>query len=74
MPPRDRWEQQARRIVRAEMERGLMTYGDLVDRLARIGIVDNERNVRNKVASGQFSAAFLLQCLAALGARVIRIE
>ena len=74
MPPRDRWEQDARRIVRAEMERGLTTYGDLVDRLAGLGVVDNERNVRNKVASGQFSAAFLLQCLKALGVSVIRIE
>lgn len=74
MPPRDHWEQEARRIVRAEMERGLTTYGELVDRLAGIGVVDNERNVRNKIASGQFSAAFLLQCLKALGAGIIRVE
>ena len=73
-PPRDRWEEEARRIVRAAMERGLTTYGDLVQRLAIQGVADNERNVRNKIASGRFSAAFLLQCLRALGVGAIRIE
>ena len=74
MPPRDRWEEEARRIVRAEMEKGLTSYGELVQRLASQGIVDNERNVRNKIASGRFSAAFLLQCLRALGISTLRIE
>ena len=74
MPPRDRWEEEARRIVRAEMEKGRTTYLELVQRLASQGIVDNERNVRNKIASGRFSAAFVLQCLRALGIDAIRID
>ncbi len=74
MPPRNRWEEEARRIVRAEMQKGLTTYGDLVDRLACLGVVDNERNVRNKIASGRFSATFLLQCLKALEVDIVRLD
>jgi len=36
-----------------------ITYADLVEALARIGIEDNEVNIRNKVARGMFTAVFL---------------
>ena len=38
-----------------------------------IGIDDNERNLRNKVSRGKFTAGFLLQCLTAIGVTEVRL-
>jgi hypothetical protein len=44
-----------------------MTYADLVEALGKIGVIEDERNLRNKIARSTFSASFLLQCLVAMG-------
>lgn len=67
MPERTDWEAQARGIIRAEMARQNVTYSQLAERLESIGVKEDERNLRNKVSRGKFTAAFLLQCLKALG-------
>lgn len=41
--------------------------------LAAIGVDDNERNLRNKVSRGKFTAGFLLQCLTAIGVETVRL-
>ncbi len=51
-----------------------MTYGQLVGRLAEIGVAEDERNLRNKISRGKFTAAFLLQCLTALGTTTLRLQ
>jgi predicted amino acid-binding ACT domain protein len=55
------------------MTRRGVTYEDLSERLAALGINDTAVNIRNKVARGRFSATFLVQCLTALGARALRL-
>ena len=74
MPERTDWEAKARGIIRGEMARQGVTYAQLVERLAEIGVKGDERNLRNKVSRGKFTASFLLQCLAALGTNEIRID
>ena len=59
-------------LVRAEMARRRTTYRGLVTALGSIGVVEEERVLRNKIARGTFSAAFLLQVLRAL--RVTRFD
>lgn len=68
MPERTDWEAKARGILRAEMAKKNVTYAQLVGMLESIGVAEDERNLRNKVSRGKFTAAFLLQCLTALGA------
>lgn len=68
MPERTDWEAKARGILRAEMAKKNVTYAQLVGMLDSIGVAEDERNLRNKVSRGKFTAAFLLQCLTALGA------
>ncbi|MFM9276377.1 DUF6471 domain-containing protein, partial [Pseudarthrobacter sp. NKDBFgelt] len=46
----------------------------LVEKLAAIGVSETEPNIRNKLARGKFTAVFMLQCLAAVGARSIMID
>ena len=74
MPERTDWEAKARGIVRGEMARQNVTYPQLRERLQAMGIVEDERNLRNKVSRGKFTAAFMLQCLAALGSQSLRLD
>lgn len=74
MPERTDWEERAKGILRAEMARKGTTYAQLVELLAAKGIEDNERNLRNKVSRGKFTAGFLLQCLSALGCTSLQLE
>lgn len=67
MPERTDWEDKARGLIRGEMARQNVSYSQLVERLESIGVTEDERNLRNKVSRGKFTAAFLLQCLSALG-------
>ncbi len=74
MPERTDWEARARGIVRAEMARQNVTYPQLRERLLAMGITEDERNLRNKISRGKFTAAFMLQCLAALGSQSLRLD
>ena len=66
MPDQTEWEKKAAGILKAELKRKGVTYAQLVEKLADIGISEKEVNVRNKLSRGKFSAAFLMQCLSAL--------
>lgn len=71
--PEKAWEELAKNILRAEMMRRGVSYAALVERLAALGIEDNELNLRNKVSRGRFTAVFFMQCLKALEAEWIYI-
>lgn len=60
--------------LKGEMEKRGLTYADLARRLQQLGLDENERNLRNKVARGTFSAVFFMQCLQAIGVRDLRID
>jgi len=68
------WESRAKNLLKAELKRRGMGYGDLVRRLGEMQIHETERNLTNKISRGGFSAAFLLQCLSAAGARDVRLD
>ena len=73
MPERTSGEDRARGILRAEMARQNVTYAQLIEKLAALGIEENERNLRNKISRGKFTAAFLLDCCEALSVRSLQI-
>lgn len=73
MPETD-FEAKAKGLLRAEMARRNLTYQQLTEKLAEIGVKEDEHNLRNKVARGKFTAAFLLQCLEAMGAQALRLD
>jgi hypothetical protein len=72
-PAKVDWNAKAANLLKSELKRHGLTYAGLVERLAAIGIEEKEVNVRNKLSRGTFTAAYLLQCLDALGARDIRL-
>lgn len=68
------WQALVKGILKGELARRDLSYADLADKLGEIGIKENRRNITNKVGRGNFSAVFLVQCLAAIGVKTIRIE
>ena len=68
------WELRAKQMIRNELVRSGVTHEELVRRLAHIGVTENVPNLRNRISRGRFPAAWLLQVLAALGAKAIDID
>lgn len=68
MPDQSDWEAKAANILKAELKRQGVTYAQLAEMIG-----DKEPNVRNKLSRGKFSAAYMLQCVSAIGLAEIRI-
>jgi hypothetical protein len=62
------WEAFAANLLKAELKRKGVTYAQLAEM-----VDDKEVNIRNKLARGKFSAAFLLNCLTSIGVQEIRL-
>jgi hypothetical protein len=73
MPYDTDWEATAANLLKAELKRKGVTYAQLVEKLAGIGISEKEVNVANKLSRGKFSAAFMLQCLNAIGTDTLHL-
>ena len=73
MPEQNQWETKVANLLKAELKRKGVTYSQLVDKLSDIGIVEKEANIKNKLSRGKFSAAFMVQCLEAIGEKEVRI-
>lgn len=73
MKSEDQWVNRAKGLLRAEMTRRAITYEQLAEKLAELGVSDTAVNLRNKVARGGSSAAFFLQCMEALGVKTLRL-
>ena len=68
------FETRAKNLLKGELKRRGITYAQLAEKLAQIGVTENERNLNNKISRGGFTAAFLLQCLEAIGASSLRLS
>lgn len=75
MPVQEKeWEEKVKRLLKAELARKGVTYAQLVGKLAEVGVMDSEPNIRNKISRGKFTAVFLLQCLEAIGTSSLRLS
>lgn len=68
------YETRAKNLLKGELKRRGFTYARLAEKLAEIGVSENERNLNNKISRGGFTAAFLLQCLDAIGSQSVRLD
>lgn len=68
------FETRAKNLLKAELKRRGITYAGLAENLAALGVTENERNLNNKISRGGFTAAFLLQCLEAIGASSLQLR
>ena len=74
MPEKTDWEARAANLLKAELKRKGVTYAQLVDKLAEDGVDEHAVHVRNKLSRGKFTAAFLLQCLSAIGSQQLHLD
>lgn len=74
MVERTDYEALAANLLKAELKRKGVTYAQLVEKLAAIGVDEKEVNIRNKLSRGKFTAAFLLQSLKAIGTEAVRLD
>ncbi|MBC7507044.1 MAG: hypothetical protein H7267_15210 [Sandarakinorhabdus sp.] len=74
MSDNTQWEAKVKGLLKAELKKRGVSYIQLVEKLAAIGVVDSEPNIRNKLARGKFTAVFLIQCLEAIGATSLRLS
>ena len=68
------WQAVVKGMLKAELKRRDLSYADLADKLATIGIEENERNISNKIGRGTFTAVFFVQCLEAIGCRTLHLD
>jgi len=74
MPEQNQWETKVANLLKAELKRKGVTYAQLVDKLQAIGVEEKEANIKNKLARGKFSAAFMVQCLEAIGVSKLNLD
>ncbi|TNE42730.1 MAG: hypothetical protein EP347_00205 [Alphaproteobacteria bacterium] len=63
----------AKNILKAELKRHSVSYKQLAEMLADVGVSETDRNIANKISRGGFSAAFFLQCLTVIGCKTVTI-
>ena len=68
------WQAQVKGLLKAELKKRNLSYADLAEKLAAIGIKENDRNISNKIGRGSFTAVFFVQCMEAIGAKTIHFE
>jgi hypothetical protein len=69
-----KWQHRAKRLLKAELARRDFSYKQLAEKLKESGANDSAENIANKLSRGSFSAAFLLQCLDAIGAKRLDLD
>lgn len=69
----DEWAAKVKRILKAEIKRRGLSYKQLAEKLAELGIEETERNIINKISRGGFTAVFFVQCLSAVGCQTVRL-
>lgn len=68
------YETKAKNILKGELKRRGVTYAQLAEKMATIGVKETERNLNNKISRGGFTAAFLVQCLDAIGCKIVYLS
>lgn len=67
-------EEEARRIVRSEMQRRGITYKMLARRLTDAGEPTTERNLISRITGGSFPFSFAIRVLRIMGATQVDIR
>ena len=74
MADKNPWKNKAANLLKAHLKMKGVTYAQLVEKLAEMGVGEKEANVRNKLSRGKFTAAFLLQYLEAVQVPTLHLK
>ncbi len=68
------WEEYIKGLLKADLVRRKVSYSKLASLLKEIGIIEDPKNLINKINRAKFSATFLFECLYVIGCREIKID
>ncbi len=68
------WPERVKALLKAELKRRNVGYRELAEKLTAMGTPESERNLANKISRGGFTAAFMVQCLVAIGCTTLRLD
>lgn len=68
-----KWESKVKGLLKAELKRRNVTYLELAQKLAALGIAETPENIANKISRGKFTAVFMMQCLEVIGCTTLRL-
>lgn len=68
------WNQKAKRLLKSELVKRGISNTELAILLKQYGIKETKASIDSKISRGTFSAAFLLQCLTAIGSAKIELD
>lgn len=73
---RDRYRRAAAALLRSELAQRGLTYKALAERLneCRLDSAETETTIKLKMSRGSFQAAFLFECLEAMGADTVVVS
>ncbi len=74
MATEDVWARKARNLLKVELKRREVSYPQLAEKLQDMGLQETTASITNKISRGAFTAAFLLQCMEAIGCHTLRLE
>ena len=66
------WRDQVKGILKAELKRRNVSYQQLADGLAEVGVHETPANIANKISRGGFTAVFMVQCMEAVGCQMVK--
>ncbi len=70
----ENYKKLATTLIKLEMVKAGIGYGELVERLAKIGVEETVSGVTQKILRGTYPAAFLIQFCKALGIDTIKLD
>ena len=70
----EEWEAKAKGLLKAEIKKKNLSYQQVVDAMQAMGVAETERNFRNKIGRGKFTAVFMLQVLEAIGCKSLSLD
>ena len=68
------WQKKAANILKAEITRKGLTYEQIKEKLAQIGVQESASTIALKIHRGAFQFAFFIQVMQAIGTKTIRLE
>lgn len=68
------WKDRVKQLVRAEVTRRGVSYKELAEKLAAIGVHDTEPNISNKIVRGGFTAVWFFQVMEAIGCKTLLLD
>lgn len=68
------WKDYAKGLVKAELAKRNIKYGELAELLKRHGIEETAQNLSNKIGRGTFSAIFMMQVLDVIGCETLNLK